>query len=131
METPDYTSLESRLDLLLGYYARRETPAEPMPLQFDGTRGILEVDDNYGMRPARSYGIFNPVRAKVYVGLQSGGAAPESNAFVIPAQSFVVIPVEVVDNIRVGINPAELGEDSATIYRFKYASVQPAYAFAL
>jgi hypothetical protein len=118
------------LEQLVADLRHRYIPAEPRPIVFNGAKGEFEFEDDVGGY-GYSYGIYNPVEARVYVALAGGQANAQSRAVVVPELSAVVLPVAVAGAIRIGMDKTDLGENIATIYRFKFHCVQPFFASSI
>lgn len=114
---------EAMLAELLHLERRRDRPAQIYPLTFNGGEGIYVVTSRHPPR-ALSLGVVNPFEGIVYVGLDGGRAAPNSSAFMVPAKSAIVIPVA-ADKVDLGMDPAVLKAETATIHLLRFASVQP------
>jgi hypothetical protein len=102
---------------------RANRPAQLHPITFEGAAKKY-IRRSEHPPAARSIGIVNPVELSIYVGLSGERAAPNSRAFVVPPKSAMVVPVA-VDKFDVGVDPAVLGEESATIFLLRFETVQP------
>lgn len=115
------------LRAIRGLLAREESPWIT-PIHFAAPQ-LLQVTDDKGPF-ALSYGVYNPVSARIYLGLF--GATPILGAFPVPANSALILPIQVPAELRIGIDAGELGEgNSATIYVFRFKAVQPFYLGAI
>jgi hypothetical protein len=93
------------------------------PVHFDGGAvKKLKVRQQRGPSCV-SYGVYNPVAAKVYLGLF--GATPSPGAFPVPPESALILPVQIPTYLDLGIDEAELGANTATIYVMRFETVQP------
>jgi hypothetical protein len=93
------------------------------PLRF--TANHTKLRDDRGPSAA-SYGVYNPVSARVYLGLF--GADPvQGSGLPVPPNSLLILPLRVPDYLDVGINPEDLGEDTATIYVMRFKTVQTSF----
>jgi hypothetical protein len=99
------------------------TPAQLHPITFVGAAQQYVHRSSHPPR-ALSVGIVNPAELTIYVGLSGERAAPNSHAFNVPPKSAMVIPVE-VDKFDIGVDPAALKEESATIFLLRFQAVQP------
>jgi hypothetical protein len=94
------------------------------PVHFNGTEGVVEKRDDRGPS-ALSYGIYNPVAARVYLGLFGAAPSAAGGALPVPAQSVLILPLHVPAQLPIGIDATELGANTATIYVMRFTTVQP------
>lgn len=99
----------------------RNKPASLRALTFNGAEGLFTQLDDAGPA-AVSYGIYNPVAARLYVGLAGGPA--RLGAFPVPRETALILPVSVNGHIEIGIDEGELGANTATIWVMRFATVQ-------
>lgn len=126
---PPSTELEAAIHNLIAADELRGHPAQMHPVFFNGAGKEYTRRSSHPPK-ALSVGFVNPLAIKLYVGLDGGRAQPNSNAFVIPPTSAMVVPVA-VDAFDMGVDPAELLESSGTIFLLRFAVVQPFYAAKL
>lgn len=101
----------------------REENADYRIYPFNGANDQYWVEDEPQGRPAKSITVYNPtVNFAAYVGL--GGVDATSIAGAIPVSQFLTIPLQ-VNVIKVGFNPADLGAGTATLFVFRWSTVQP------
>jgi hypothetical protein len=112
------------LDLLLQWERDRQTPPVLRPITFNGASSppIYEHRDTFG-GTSLSVGIANPSAVQIYLGLTGGKAGPNQHAFVVPAKSVMVIPAK-VDDVRLGVDPAELLATEAFAFLMRFQTVQ-------
>ncbi|HWW67313.1 MAG TPA: hypothetical protein VNY83_04965, partial [Solirubrobacterales bacterium] len=109
---------------LLERIARQEQPWL-RPVHFSGPEGIFRRRDDRGPS-AVSYGIYNPVAAGVYLGLFGASPSRAGGGFPVPAESALIVPLDVPAQLEIGIDEAELGAgNTATIYVMRFQTVQP------
>ena len=120
---------EHTLHAALGtrYLALKQRERERNPLYksylINGASGVYFAVDEPQGEPARSITIYNPtINVPAYVGI--GGTDPTSAAGALPVAQFLTIPLQ-ADVIKVGFNPTDLLANSATIFVFRWATVQP------
>ena len=99
--------------------AHQETPSI-RPIHFKPT--TLHHRDERGP-DAAAIGVYNPVAARVYLGLFGAAAGP--GAFPVPAKSALILPVTVPGFLEVAIDEGELGQAEATIYLMRFRTPQP------
>jgi hypothetical protein len=73
-----------------------------------------------------SIGVLNPTKVKVLLGIGGAAAKPGARPVAVPPESLIVLPVAGGD-VEIGVDPAELGEDTAVVHIFRYRTVQPAF----
>jgi len=98
-----------------------ETPSI-RPLQFTPLQ--LEYRDEDGPSAA-SIGIYNPIAARIYLGLFGQQAGP--NSFPVPAESVLILPIHVPGFLGVAIDQEELGESEGVVYLLRFKTPQPFY----
>jgi hypothetical protein len=112
----------TRVEELLALERDRNHPAQLHPITFIGAQKQY-VRRSEHPPLAKSVGVVNPVEIPIYLGLDGGPAKPNSHAFVVPAKSAMIIPVE-VDKFEIGVDPTELAENTATIFLLRFKAVQ-------
>ena len=112
--------IEQLLTEMKNVQAAANTPARLRTITFSPTE--LVTRDEVGPK-ALSVGVINPTSVRIYLGLGGEKAGPNNHAFAVPAQSGMVIPVA-VDQVEIGADPTDLGEDTATIFWLRFAAVQ-------
>lgn len=100
------------------------------PLHFNGAEGIVEKREDRGPS-ALSYGVYNPVEAKVYLGLFGATPSRAGGGFPVPAESVLILPLDVPAQIGVGVDAGELGANAATIYVMRFKAPQPFFLGAI
>lgn len=121
--------LGERMEALKLEMMRSYTGGEIRTLVFNGqVSGGFQVLDDKGS-DALSYGIYNPTKFKVMVGL--AGLPPSQSGLVVPAHKLVVAPLQVNGSVQLKIDPEELGEESASILRIRFPLPQPFFVGSL
>jgi hypothetical protein len=121
-QTIDVATLEADVAELQRIVTHTEIPSIS-PITFRA--GELRVRDEQGPSAA-SIGIYNPVAARIYLGLLGVQAGPHS--FPVPAESALIAPINVPGFIDLAIDEEELGEgNEATIYLLRFRTPQPFY----
>lgn len=121
-------NLENQLRGVYAELCNQRIPAEFRPLVF--TKGEPRQMDDVGAG-CLSYAIYNPTAFKVFAAFAGGSATPNGGAFEVPAKKLVVVPMAVAPNIELGVDPAEVKEASALIWRARFHTVQPFFVGAL
>jgi hypothetical protein len=104
------------------YIAERETNPVYKPHLINGATGVYYATDHPVGKPAQSLTVYNPAAITAYVGV--GGTDATSAAGAIPVAQFLTLPLK-INVIKVGFNPADLGAGSATLYVFRWPTLQP------
>lgn len=124
-EPQDNQQLLEKLEAINQLLAAQLIPAEIFPLHFNGAEGRVEQIDQLGLEVAQSYGIYNPLAIKAYLAVGSADANEAAGALAIPAESALILPLRVAGHVKVGVDAAELGVESALLWRLKFATPQP------
>ena len=123
MTEPEHPSYQAELEQIICLLGPGYAPSL-RPIHFDGAAAAKKLRRRENQGPsAVSYGVYNPVAAKVYLGLF--GADPVPGAFPVPPESALIIPAHVPDYLDIGIDEVELGANTATIYVMRFETIQP------
>lgn len=79
---------------------------------------------------SKSIGLYNPSAATIYLAVGGGEAKPNKNAFSVPPNAAVVLPVAAED-VELGADAAALAGGDAVVFLFRFRAVQALFFGAL
>ena len=90
--------VEGYLEELLANERRRQTPAEPRLVVLSQGQPTQSSD---GI-PAKSFGVLNPTRIPIYLGVGGGSPTPEGRAISVAPRALLVLPIAVTQIVLGG-----------------------------